>query len=244
MTTRLRRRVVRGLELVQRWAHELRDSEDPRRTLRELAAWGATTFGRSSPLDEQRPWLTFAAERFLEGYLAPTMRVFEWGSGGSSLFLARRVASVVAIEHERAWADRVQQRAQALGVTNLALQCIPGEAVASPSVDPEYRSSDAACAGLSFRRYVEAIAAAPDGYFELVIIDGRARQACARLAGAKVKPGGVVLLDNAEREDVVPALSLFPADEWRRLDFDGPGPWSLWPAFWRTTAFIRRPALG
>ncbi len=39
-------------------------------------------------LDEGLPWITFPAMRWLHGHLRPSMSVFEWGSGGSTVFLA------------------------------------------------------------------------------------------------------------------------------------------------------------
>ena len=41
---------------------------------------------RSSPLEIQLPWISYGAIDFLDGYLKPDMTVYEYGSGGSTLF--------------------------------------------------------------------------------------------------------------------------------------------------------------
>ena len=45
-----------------------------------------------------------------------------------------------------------------------------------------------------------AICDEPDASLDLVVVDGRARVECARRAMPKVKPGGLLLLDDTSRE--------------------------------------------
>ncbi|HEY0953010.1 MAG TPA: hypothetical protein VGD85_22645, partial [Nocardioides sp.] len=54
------------------------------------------------------PWWTFAAADAVEDFLRarPGARVLEWGSGASTVWLARRAGSVVTVEHDPAWAAR------------------------------------------------------------------------------------------------------------------------------------------
>jgi hypothetical protein len=55
-------------------------------------------------------------------------------------------------------------------------------------------------AGLDFTAYVHAIDDV-DGDLDLVVVDGRARVASARHALARLAPDGVLLLDNANRDE-------------------------------------------
>lgn len=59
------------------------------------------------------PWLSPAAILRLESLLTPDMRVLEHGSGGSTLWLASRVASVVSIEGDADWQTAVRSQAPA-----------------------------------------------------------------------------------------------------------------------------------
>ena len=61
----------------------------------------------SSPLDLELPWWSLSAIREMEKHLNHSHRVFEWGSGGSSVFLARRCKKLTTIEHDPDWFEQV-----------------------------------------------------------------------------------------------------------------------------------------
>ena len=61
----------------------------------------------SSPLDLELPWWSLSAIREMEKHLNHSHRVFEWGSGGSSVFLARRCKELTTIEHDPDWFEQV-----------------------------------------------------------------------------------------------------------------------------------------
>ena len=62
---------------------------------------------RHSPLAQNLPWWSFAAIKAADR-LFPGRRIFEWGSGGSTLRYARKGCQITAIEDEQAWLDAVQ----------------------------------------------------------------------------------------------------------------------------------------
>ncbi|HKO93603.1 MAG TPA: hypothetical protein VJU61_20760, partial [Polyangiaceae bacterium] len=68
-----------------------------------LLPWFTSQAVTRSPLGDEAPWIPFVARRWLARQLRPHLRVFEWGSGGSTLFLARRVAELVSVEHDAEW---------------------------------------------------------------------------------------------------------------------------------------------
>ena len=78
-----------------------------------------------------------------------------------------------------------------------------------------------------------------EGAFDLVLVDGRARLGCVVSALPKLRPEGVLLLDNSEREDAIEACALLADSGWSARHFSGPGPCSRWPVFWRTSAFSK-----
>ena len=66
--------------------------------------------------------------------------------------------------------------------------------------DPlSYTTSDETHAGKSFYDYVTLIDEYPSEYFDVVLIDGRARPSCFMHAMNKVKFDGYIILDNADR---------------------------------------------
>ena len=173
-----------------------------------------------SPLADATPWLTFEAIRWLASNMDSSMRVFEYGSGGSTLFFARRVLEVVSVEHDPEWHTRTAEALAAAGVRNCTYLLRPPE----PQMDARFASSDPAYEGLDFAAYVAAVDDYPDESFDLVSVDGRARTACVLAARSKVKPGGLLLLDNSDRPQYGAATDALSPFE--RLDFRGIAPYA------------------
>ncbi len=210
--------------------------------LRFYREWRRSQHPDANPLRDRRPWLTFSATRFLQRHLRSTMQVFEYGAGGSTLFFAARVANVVSVEHDSAWAAQVQAALVQEQRLNATVHLIPPESDPAcdgqDPADPEaYVSSAPQYRGMSFRKYAAHLDGWPDASFDLVMVDGRARPGCLCHARSKVKPGGWLLLDNAERAHYHPALRSLEAEGWRKRDFSGPGPRVA--MFWRTWIWQR-----
>ncbi len=178
-----------------------------------------------------RPCITFGALDWLAATIQPSWRVFEWGSGASTLYYGDMGVEIVAVEHHREWAELVQRRLSERGSTGRVLHRPPEPgptATSATSVRPEF-------AGQNFDRYVGAIDEI-DGEFDLIVVDGRARNACGARALHRLAPGGCILLDNAERPRYEPLHQMLSHLE--RIDFSGLGPYSAAP--WRTTIW-RKP---
>ena len=150
-------------------------------------------------LDDRLPWFGDEAVEWLHGYLKPAMNVFEWGTGGSTLFFAERAASVVAVEHDPAWHAQVQSVLRRRRVRNA--QLLLREPTPMPSVPEAYRSTEERFVRHSFQSYAEAIDVYGDEFFDLVSVDGRARPGCMKHAVRHVRPGGCLLLHDSERAE-------------------------------------------
>lgn len=142
------------------------------------------------------PWWTFEAATEVDRILSenPGARVFEWGSGASTLWLAARAKEIISIEHDSAWATKVQARLDSSSFgAKVSLVHIPSEA------SGEITSQKRGFARQFFDNYVAAIDAF-DGQFDFIVIDGRAREACLSKAVSRLSPGGRILLDDFKRE--------------------------------------------
>jgi len=164
------------------------------------------SLGMPEPVDargEPVPWVCYGLIAFLRERLTPDLSVFEFGSGSSTLFFARRVARVRSVEHDRRWLERNRARCPA----NVAL-------LHRPARDP--------------RGYADAILEQGER-FDLVFVDGLERVACLANALRSLTPGGVVLLDDSQRPEHVAAAGLAGDLGFRRLAFEGlkPGGFSL-----------------
>lgn len=159
------------------------------------------------PSDEtgsELPWLSYPALAWLEAAFQGTERVFEYGSGNSTIWFSQRAASVVSVEHDGAWVDQMQTRLPS-NVTLLHRVC----------------GGDEDWAGAA-DGYVEALTTFRAGSFDLVLIDGMARNSCALAAIDQVDGDGLIVLDNADRPAHHPAIDALHAAAFGRIDFVGP----------------------
>ncbi len=172
--------------------------------------------------------MTYAAIDWLSKNLQPRMKLFEWGSGGSTAFFARRVEKVVTVEHDPTWFTHVANTIRQHGYGNASVSL--AEPTPPTSSEPLYRSSDERYANLTFSRYVGRIDEYPDDYFDIVVVDGRARPDCIEHAVSKIKPNGYLLLDNAEREEYQRGWDV--VRNWPTIRLWGPGPYNTYA--WET----------
>ena len=158
--------------------------------------------------EDGTPLLTPAAVEYLGEVITPRFWVFEWGAGGSTVWFARHAGRVVSVEHQRGWYDKVADRLAEEGLQDaVRLHLVP----------------------LNSRAYAGLIKVYSLGTFDLVLVDGRARVACMTEARGMVKPGGMLVLDNADRVDRY-ARGIALLSGWKRVDF---------PDLWLTSIFIK-----
>jgi hypothetical protein len=140
-------------------------------------------------------WWSYAAIDEVSALLAARpAQVFEYGAGASTAWLAARAARVTSVEHEAGFVEVLTPMLAHL--TNVEVMLVPAVRSAAPTVPSRRRGHG----GLDFTDYVHAIDAVP-GELDLVVVDGRARVACVRQALPRLASDGVLLLDNADRDE-------------------------------------------
>ncbi len=144
-----------------------------------LERWAASLFAihdidRMIALD--LPWWNVAATRDVEAHLRahPGARVFEYGSGASTAWLAARADNVSSVEHHADW-----------------LRKVAGKVSAFAQVSLRHRDLESGA-------YAAAIDERDDTY-DLIVIDGRERTACLSRAIPHLRPGGIILFDDSGR---------------------------------------------
>lgn len=147
------------------------------------------------------PWLTATAIATLQTLIKPTDVGFEWGAGRSTRWFARRIAYLTSIESNRTWYDRVSQMLDAERLVNVELKWIKCDEADREEVDI----------------YTGAIDAFDDASLDVVLVDGLARDACALRAVDKIRPGGLLIVDNCNW--YLPCRSYAPCS---RTERDGP----------------------
>jgi len=163
-------------------------------------------FRCNQPVALEIPWFSYKAIDFLESFLKPNMKVFEWGTGGSTLFFARRCCSVCSVEEDEKWLLATQDRIVKQSLTNV-------EAVFLNMQD-----------GFNEIRYAQAVHQG-NREFDVICVDGRefspqSRILCFYEAEKMIKAGGIIILDDAQRYQVVRADNA--AKRWMRYRGVGP----------------------
>jgi hypothetical protein len=183
--------------------------------IRQFPRWYHCLQIDGNALTLQKPWIPFVATDWLARNLQRDWRVFEWGIGGSTLFLVSKVETVVSIEHQHIWYETAREAVLSRHASNwkgFLIEAEPGsqQECADPSDWNGAASSDPSSKGYSFRKYVETIDRYPDSSFDLILIDGRSRPACFKHALPKLKIGGVILWDDTDRLSYKKALANTP----------------------------------
>jgi predicted O-methyltransferase YrrM len=132
------------------------------------------------------PWITRNAIYLLDNWLRPTDRGLEWGSGRSTIWYAQHCKHVTSVEHNGEWHKIVVSKLRDANVADRVdyrfIACELAEH-AEPESHP----------------YADVAREFPDESFDWILVDGMIRATCMRLAIPKLKSGGLLILDNANR---------------------------------------------
>src|ERR1043165_8129352 len=155
------------------------------RTIKHNVINGAT------PLDLELPWFSYSAIDFLSKYLTADMQVCEYGSGGSTLFFARRTREVFSIEDNPTWHELVTDRVRQLGLKNVQIRLCPFD----------FKNP----VGFEQSEYLLAL---PKRKFDVIVIDGseewnQVRPICFRHAEQFIRPGGCIIVDDSWRYSAI-----------------------------------------
>lgn len=133
---------------------------------------------------------------FLRKNLRLCDTVLEWGSGGSTLEIAKHVKQLYSIEHDEKWFRKLMQ----LIPQNVFLHHVPH--------NKEEKSGDDG----TFEDYKDYIKSALrfNTKFNVIFIDGRARVECAKLAVNLLEHDGIILIHDYRN----------PTEQYRRYEYE------------------------
>lgn len=147
--------------------------------------------------EEPIPWMTYPAIDFLEKRLKKDFKVFEFGCGYSTLWWAKKVATVTACEHNSSWADTIKQHSL--------------ENVKIIYVD------------LSKEDYPKSILKTGEKY-HIIVIDSRDRVNCAKTAVNSLLPDGIIIWDDSQRTKDNEGKEYILSQGFKKIEFTGMGP--------------------
>lgn len=154
------------------------------------------------------PWFTYPAISFLEDRVRREWRVLEFGAGMGTIWWCGKVNEVVAVEHDAAWATQVSSQCVARVVHTVSDSI---EAYLHPVID--------------------------SGPYDVIVVDGLHRNECLAIAPQLLTIDGVIVLDDAQREEYNQGKRMLRELGFRILELRGPQPVSKHPG---CTAIIYR----
>ncbi|BCT35692.1 hypothetical protein [Pseudomonas protegens] len=157
----------------------------------------ATSYASIDANSNPIPWITYPAIDFLSRRINQNMKVFEYGSGNSTLWWAKRAAVVSSVEHDFNWYEKVKSEMP----KNATLQYV------ELSYDGEY------CRALECGEN-----------WNIIVVDGRDRVNCLKQSIRKIAEDGVILLDNSDREEYQEGIDFLISNGYRKLEFRGLAP--------------------
>lgn len=144
---------------------------------------------------EPIPFFTYSIIDFLADRLPSDAKVFEFGSGFSSVWFSKKCGQVTSVEHDVTWYERIQKMLPA----HAEVRHVPLD---------------------SGEDYQKAVCLA-EGKIDVLVVDGRRRVACIRHSLDRLSERGVIIVDDWERvryHEIEPVLS---EAGWRMIPFSG-----------------------
>lgn len=183
------------------------------------------------------PWLPYLVTEYIK-QLKP-QRVFEWGSGESTLFWFEiGVPYLRSVEHDSDWYFKVEKQLIELHTQGYHLIPFEDGTIGSNPANPiYYKSASTELGEVNFKRYASFIDEFEGNKFDLILIDGMARASCLYHAASHVAENGCIVLDNAEREYYMQNVA-FLFEGWERILLEGYGP--ILDYQWKTLILINK----
>jgi hypothetical protein len=141
------------------------------------------------------PWCTYSFINFIGERLNLNQNIFEFGSGNSTLWYAKKVKSILAVEHDNEWIKQIRPK-------------LPENAKIL------FKELD------SNGEYAKAASNSGENY-DIIIIDGRDRNNCVYQSIKVLNEAGVIVFDNSQIAEYAESLQFLKNEGFKRIDFKG-----------------------
>lgn len=142
--------------------------------------WDRCAVMRYERKNPEAPWLTATMIEFLDCWLSSNDVGLEFGSGRSTVWFASRVGRLTSVEHDAQWYQNVRTRLEARGLSDRV----------------DYRLCKDGVRQAGDTSYVAVTGEFGLHSLDFVLVDGTCRDHCALACMGKLKPGGILIVDN------------------------------------------------
>ncbi len=166
--------------------------------------WRKSLINGANSVKDELPWITFNAIDYISKHLNSNSKVFEFGGGGSTLFFLKNKVTVYTVEHDEKWFDvlkNVVTEKKYSNWTGYFIEAEKGVLFEKPdkSEPLHFFTEDSNYLNCNFKSYASKINEFENGFFDIVLVDGRSRASCIHQSILKIKKNGLLVLDNSDR---------------------------------------------
>lgn len=147
---------------------------------------------------EPVPWVTYPFIDFIEKRLDKTLKVYEFGSGFSTLFYATRTHNITSVEHNLDWYKKMKSLAPSNAEIVFCAEDING-------------------------LYSKSIGMKNEVY-DVIIVDANDRINCTKQALSALSVKGVLVLDDSDRYEYEEAFDFMKKSGFKEITFWGISP--------------------
>ena len=130
--------------------------------------------------NRDKPWLSKEINAILSCWIKENDIGFEWGSGSSTCWFAGKAGKITSVEHNPAWHNIVKSKIEQKNLNDKIEYILE---------NPETKN----------HKYVTSIKSVKNGTLDFCLVDGILRDECALACIPKIKPGGILIIDDIQR---------------------------------------------
>jgi len=138
----------------------------------------------------KEPWLTPSANKKLNSLIKKNFIGFEFGSGRSTLWFAKRCASISSVETSEFWRQKILKNAANENLNNIKIYFVD-------EFSKDFKDN-----------YIKKIKSVKNKSLDFILIDGKIRDLSTLESIPKIKSGGMLIIDNFQR--YLPSKSVSP----------------------------------
>ncbi|MFM6972310.1 MAG: hypothetical protein ACKOXJ_01660 [Alphaproteobacteria bacterium] len=164
------------------------------------------------------PWYSFEAIEFLKTHLKPEHRVFEFGSGSSTIFFNNHCSKVVAIETNNSWFEIICEKIHGN---------VDSDNNHFISKNSEIFLLENAIDNVEYENFANNYSKKNNFKFDFIAIDSLKRHLCTLNSIESIKKGGFLILDDSERPNYQKTIDFLEQNNFEHIVFSGIAPAQL-----------------
>ena len=184
------------------------------------------------------PWFTLPCVKFLNLILKKNYQVFEYGSGASTFYFAMKCRHVYSVEYYKEFYKKIIQKekknikfihhdysgyipdSKAIKNIKLAISKVKDVKYSEKKFNFLFKHGFISNTKSGIK-YASQILKFSNNYFDVIVVDGQAREICLRLCLKKLKKKGFLIIDNSDRIEYMKQYELLIRKKFFRIDFWG-----------------------